>query len=72
MIGYIKDRVVATAVSATIEVLRQKGHTVRGSVTIRSESLLPLLDDLPSQARESLERYVGDGLRVSLLGRAFR
>ena len=64
MFGYVKERVVATAVSAITEVLRRRGHTFSGSVTISSTSLLPLLEDLPDEARLNLERYIGDGLPV--------
>ena len=64
MFGYVKERAIAAAVSAALEVLRHKGHKVNGSVTISSSSLTPLLGDLPDDARDNLERYIGDGLQV--------
>ena len=64
MLGYVKDKAIAAAVSAAIEVLRRKGHKISGSVTISSSSLTPLLKDLPDGARCDVERYVGDGLQI--------
>ena len=64
MFGYVKERVVSTVVSATIEVLKRKGHTFNGSVTIGSDSLIPLLEGLSGPARLSVEDYIGDGLLV--------
>ena len=64
MIGYVKERVIASAISAACEVLSRKGHTITGKVTVDSGSINPLLEDLPASARQSLEQYIGEGIDI--------
>ena len=68
MFSYVKDKAMGAAASAVIEVLRRRGHTFTGTVSISADSFVELLDGAPASVREPLRRlprgWPGRGLRV--------